>query len=245
MPVPCRRKLKNSTMMYRRDRFLSLLGALLFLLLAILPAGGRAAMTTFGFTNVTHKAMVDVTDQLRVDVIEEGDHAVAFQFFNEGTVCSSITGAYFDGIAAHLNDPMRSTDFAITDSDGAGTGVQFVYRQSPRVWPGAPASFVEDWWAGSSGIRPGVSNFTNAQGQVQEWVRVTFRFADSYSYSDVIADLHAGRLSLGLHIQGLTPPPWDPEATSDAYLMHTPLPASVLLGIFAVGCAGRKLRRFV
>lgn len=231
-------------MTYPRKRFLSLLCALP-LLLAILPAAGRAAMTTFAFRNVTHKAAVDVTDQLRVDVIEEGDHAVAFQFFNEGSTHSSITGAYFDGIAAHLNDPMRRTDFSITDSDGAGTGVQFLLRQPPMVWPGAPPSFVEDWWAGSSGIAPGVSNFTNTADQVQEWVRVTFRFADSYYYPDVIADLHAGRLSLGLHIQGLTPPPWDPEATSDAYMMHSPLPASVLLSVFAVGLAARKLRRFV
>jgi len=66
-----------------RNRFLRLLCVLLFLLLAILPAGVRAEMTTFGFTSVTHKAAVDVTDQLSVDVIEEGDHAVAFQFFNE------------------------------------------------------------------------------------------------------------------------------------------------------------------
>ncbi len=228
-----------------RNRFLRLLCVLLFLLLAILPAGVRAEMTTFGFTSVTHKAAVDVTDQLSVDVIEEGDHAVAFQFFNEGSIDSSITGAYFDGIAAHLSDPMRSTDFSITDSDDSGTGVQFLFRQPPRVWPGSPRSFEEDWWAGSSGIVPGVSNFTDAEGQVQEWVRFTFRFADSYSYGDVIADLHAGRLSLGLHIQGLTPPPWDPEATSDAYMMHSPLPASVLLGVVAVGLAGRKLRKLV
>lgn len=229
----------------RRNRFLRLLCVLLFLLLAILPAAGRAAMTTFAFTNVTHKAAVDVADQLSVDVIEEGEHAVAFQFFNEGPIHSSITGTYFDGIAAHLNDPMGSTDFSITDSDGAGTGVQFLLRQPPVVWPGAPASFVEDWWAGSRGIAPGVDNFANAEGQVQEWVRFTFHFADSYSYSDVIEDLHAGRLSLGLHIQGLTPPPWDPQATSDAYMLHSPLPGSVLLGVFAVGWAGRKLREFV
>lgn len=231
--------------MYRRNRLLGQLWVLLFLVLAVLPAGGRAAMTTFAFYNVTHKAMDDVTDQFRVDVIEEADHAVAFQFFNEGPTHSSITGIYFDGMAGHLNAPMRRGDFSITDSDGAGTNVHFLFRQPPMVWPGAPPSFVEDWWAGSSGITPGVSNFTNAAGQVQEWVRVTFHFADSYSCTDVIADLHAGGLSLGLHIQGLTPPPWDPQATSDAYMVHSPLPASVLLGVFALGWAGRKLRRLV
>ncbi len=94
----------------------------------------------------------------------------------------------------------------------------------------------------------------------EEYVKVAF---DGSDWVDIVGDVDTSSYSLVvdigfLNIGGILDVAvgvWNPLGTGDVYLKSStlagdyvvpvPLPASILLGVFAVGLAGRKLRKFV
>jgi hypothetical protein len=70
-----------------------------------------------------------------------------------------------------------------------------------------------------------------------EWLGILFTLQGTYTPIDVLSAVGTGALRFGLETKFY--------GTEGSFVNTVPLPASVLLVVFAVGVAGRKLRKFV
>jgi hypothetical protein len=218
-----------------KNRQISRLGKFLFfMLLAVLPTQGRGAMT-YEFLRVSDYAAAGGSTVLAPDgssftvtVDASGTSGTLFTLSNlltEGTPV--ITNIWFDLGTGGLSMTSPTYDTATTSS-----GVIF---QSPVSWTNKevtelPSFYAEYQFAAEP---PPTRKGLNAG----ESLGILF----SARYDDVINAFNQNQLRIGLHVQSVG----DGGAYSEWYISQVPLPASVLLGVFAVGLAGRKLRKFI
>ncbi len=216
---------------YLKNHRIKLLCEFLFSLLAILPTQGRAGMILH-FSRFTDNAPTNVASQLSAEVTYD-DSAVSFRFLNEGDTSSVITRVYFQDLTGSLGSAAMTEHFV--DFTANPTTSPSALMEPPGAQP---------WWTpawAAIADRPlpynGIHNYLGSGDQ--DWLTITF---DSTDFSEVLHDLKTGDLRIALHVQGI---PVGTTTMSDSFVNHSPLPASVLLAVFAVGMAGWKLRQFV
>jgi hypothetical protein len=223
--------------------------SLVLVFLVIMPREARAEL--YGFDVVENNSgiagtiatqlSVEVTDPGTTVVIDSVEHnQVLFTFSNTGSEASSITDLYFeDGslllLAAVLDNPPN---------------VDFQSPPNPGNLPGwetldPPFDATSDFSVDSNppqllarGVNPGES------------LGLLYTLQSGGNFADVIAALGLGvtnpdpeaprdSLRIGLHVQGI-----GPNDEGDSFILMTPIPASVVLGILGLGVAGWKLRKY-
>jgi hypothetical protein len=216
-----------------KNRDIRLLCTFLLGLVVILPTQGRAGMI-YKFYNITNNtpADVDVASQLTVEVTDLAPQ-VLFTFKNAGPIASSITDIYFDDGALG----------ALVDLFPSGSGVAFTENAvevvHPPDLPGGELldpAFEATRAFSSDSDDPIMANGVNPG----EYLGILFDLDSGETFNSVLSDLATGDLRIGLHVQAI-----GTDSKSDSFVSVVPLPASALLVVFAVGVAGRKLRKFV
>lgn len=220
-------------------RQFNLLAACLFVVLTVLPTDSRA--DTYGFAAISHNSGTDadtVAGQFSVEVLPVDGDQVSFTFRNTAVMASSITDIYFDDGAL--------LDIAEIKSS---TGVVFSQGANPQNLPGGGA--LDPDFETTAGFLadsdPAVS--PNGVNAANEWVKIIFNLKDDMGFADVIKAINLGftgpfsvdppTLRIGLRAQSI-----GADKESDSFIM-TPVPATILLGVLGLGCAGIKLRKLV
>ncbi len=217
-------------------------------ILLLFASSATAGLTEYGFRNILNTTGLadDIAPQLSFTVEPRGTSQVLFTIYNNrlgwqgytaNPIAGSITAVFFDDGAL----------FGIADVQDS-TGVDFTYPSNQKVLPQGgnvdPAFVVTEGFSAKAVPDP-ISNGVSAG----ESVGIVFNLQTGKSFSNVLAALLADpaneevdSLRLGLHIQNIGN---TGASASDGFVNLVPLPGSVLLGAFAVGLAGRKLRKFV
>ena len=203
-----------------------ILAGALFLLFT--PISSQA--DTFTFYNITNNVNTDLSGQLFVDVTDPGNNRVSFKFSNNVGFASSITDIYFaDGLVLVTTPAPEITT--------SGNGPNFASPATPPELPGSSNKWDVVYSADSD--EPPPLNGIDAAG---EWVTIIFDLASEKSFSDVITDINAGDLLIGLHVQAIGP---NGEG-SDSYVVRVPEPGIlILLGLAmsAIGVASWRMRK--
>jgi len=204
---------------------------------AAIFAGQARAAVTLGFQHITNNNVADATigeAQLFVEVADEGSGQVSFRFFNTGPAASSITDLYFDdGV---LND--------LISIDDSGSGVSFSEGAAPPDLPGGDsivpqfnASFSADSDAPPpiNGVNPG------------EEVTVFFSLDGGNSFTDLLDDIAAGDLRVGIHVQAFASGGSESFINDPGPIDPIPEPGSLvvwsLLGVAGIAYRRRRSRK--
>ena len=183
----------------------------------------RAQADEVGFDNLSNNSgnAPTLAAQFNVDTSAGGD-GIIITLSNDGPSASIITDVYIDDNAGVL-------DFSsYTLPTDWGTPA------SPPTLPTAPVGFVSDFTADSD--PPPVSNGID----ILESAGFSFGLAVGKTAQNVHDALHAGTLSIGIHVQAI-------GNESDTFITnpppdnHVPEPASLLLAL--LGVAGIHYRR--
>jgi len=210
------------------------------LLFSLTPALADTTLYNFTFFNITNNNNEDLSDQLYGVVSSVGDQ-VAFTFYNDVGIASSITDIYFDdgtllGIAS------------ISSSEG----VAFTQPATPGDLPGGndlTPPFVTTKGFSADSDPPAAPNGVNA---ATEWVQIVFDLVGGQTFADTIAALTDKSLRVGLHVQAI-----GALGGSDSYVNNipfdpnqgqVPLPGALVLlgaGLFRLAAYGRRRRNEV
>jgi len=163
---------------------------------------------SFGFSQLSNNAGVDISAQLNVDVADVGGE-VCFTFSNIGPISSVISEIYFDDAPA---GPGNDAGYlGVMTSIGAGWST---YSGSPSDLPGGNTADPAFTTAGSP-IQYATANNPSPKNGIDlgESLDICFTYKNGGDINDVIADLISGALRIGLHIQGI-----GTSGQSDAYI---------------------------
>lgn len=215
---------------------------------AALLAGSTAGFAqasiaaSFRFANVTFNSPANVNtgrDQLMIDVGNDigGSgfgpiHQVRFTFHNIGTMASAITDIYFD-------EGTGGTIDSLAFIENIDESVYFQTGATPSNLPGAseasppfhanPAFSIEAPPPETeNGMNPG------------ETVRIVFNLLPGKTIPDVVTDMVAGNLRVGLNVQGFA------NGGAESFVnLPTPVPEplSLLPGLLFGGLAMYRSRR--
>lgn len=217
--------------MPRRKRLALSLGVL-----AILGSAGAARGVLIGFDCITWNNASNAAigrQQLWMDVTSPRHDQAAFTFYNIGSHRSTIAQIYFE------DGPL-----ALLLSIASSSGVTFTEGGSPKSLPGGNAlnpAFETASRVAAAKPTPhnGVKN-TPMTGN--EWVTLVFALDEGKSYTDVLQDLAASQLRVGLHVQDFA------NGGSETFV-NTPVPEPATLAFGAVAALGvgmiRSPRRVV
>ncbi|MGH7492068.1 MAG: PEP-CTERM sorting domain-containing protein [bacterium] len=172
----------------------SALVACVLLVMGTMPP--NAAALTLSFFNITGNnplAALAGEAQLSVEVTAFASNQVQFQFFNIGTVASSIADIYFDDTSVLLpGGPATIIN---------GSGVSFSQGAAPPNLPGgntvSPAFSVTTGFDYDSD-RPTLDNGVG----LGETLSIILFLQTGKTFADVESDLANGNLRLGMHVQG-------------------------------------------
>ena len=197
-------------------------------------AVSQADAVTYGFGGITGNSAVDTAigeAQLFVDVTDAGGGRVSFYFYNTGPAASSITDIYFD-------DGSLLAIASLIDSDdgvGGSAGVDFSTGASPPDLPGgntASPPFVTTAGFLADSDAPVSSNGINPD----EYLYIIFSLQGSQTFNDVINELAAATLRIGIHVQAFA------SGGSESFINGpTPVPLPAALPLFATALAGGGL----
>jgi hypothetical protein len=183
-------------------------------LLAALSFITPAHAVIYYFHNITNNGGANVAGQLQVDVSAGSNSAsagndVLFTFKNIGSIQSSITDIYFEDTNL-LTLPVVFAQSA---------GVSFAVGANPVALPGASSvNFVTNATLSSDSNSPTQPNGINNTNNGSEWLKMTVALQGSATYLNVINELNAGQLRIGLHIQGFS------NGQSEGYVNNGPTP---------------------
>ena len=202
----------------------------IFMALSMMFIMSVSQATIFSFENITNNSSIQLSDQLSVDVTDGGSseagNLVAFKFYNNVGIASSITDVYFDNGATNL-----FTEFSIFE---VTTGVSFDLNPSPKNLPaGETIDFYSDF--GGDSTAPTSANGVDA---ADEYIIFLGLLDSAFSYDDAIAALFDGGFRVGMHLQAIA---GGGVNDSDSYATVNPVPVpaaawlfgTVLFGFFA------------
>jgi hypothetical protein len=198
-----------------------------------------AQADSFGFSQLSNNAGVDISNQLSVDVKDVGGE-VCFTFSNIGTISSVISEIYFDDAPA---GPGNNTGYLGWMTE-VGSGWSS-YSGSPSDLPGGNTA-IPAFTTDGTPIQYATANNPSPKNGIDlgESLALCFSYKNGGTIDDVIADLVSGALRIGLHIQAI-----GTSGRSDAYITGggtTSVPdggATMLLlgmGIVALGIGSLK-----
>ena len=163
------------------------------------------------FDRVTNNSVVNIEGQLSVDVYSVGDD-VAFKFYNNGPVASSISEIYFyDGVLLDMSSVDDTCEGVDYEDIGNKTSPKTLSGYDPdpallEVFSAIEAESPEPAY----GIKPG------------DWLTITYTLQLGKTYQDLVADLASGEVVVGIHVKSI-----GAGATSDSFI--TPEPATMAL----------------
>lgn len=183
-------------------------------------AGRATAGPVYTFFQITNNGNTNVGGQLKMEV-NAGGPGVLFTFTNEVGTASSITDIYFDD-GSLLAGPSVESQSA---------GVLFSSPASPGNLPGGGAvGFVTSQAFSADSNAPVSANGVNA---AIEWLTLGFTLQGTQTVDDVISELAAGTLRVGLHVQAI-----GTTGGSESYVNVVPLPGAAWAGLSLLGSMG-------
>jgi hypothetical protein len=135
----------------------------------------------------------DIASQLTMDVTESSGKAL-FKLSNSGSISSTITAVYFyDGSLLALST-IQDKDDMINGQLGLAT-VDFStdLPLSPDSLPQYPAALFGADRDAAGGVSNGIDT--------GEWLSFLFDLKPGKTFADLLADLDAGTVYMGLHVQ--------------------------------------------
>jgi hypothetical protein len=226
----------------------------LSLVLVFVSTGARADLFNSWAVVENNSGMPGiVASQLSVEVTDPGSNQALFTFSNTGSHDFFVGDIYFDDGAL----------LGIASIDNSGPGVSFDFPGSPGNLPGGNTVSPPFVTSGSTlhhfsaDANPGAANGVHPG----ESVGIVFDLINGMAFTDVIDSLNVGfdpttyytgsgaydgwtvpSLRIGVHVQGIDGP-WGNDK-SDTYILKTPVPASVIIGMLGICVAGVKLRKY-
>lgn len=208
-----------------RVRSLTFIGIAAGLLVA-----APSAAVSYGFGCITSNTPGDCTiaeAQILVDVTDEGGGDVRFTFTNVGADASSIEGIYFDdgsllGISSIVNGPGVS----FTGGSASPPNLPAANLASPPFVTTSGFLADSDPPTSGNGVQPG------------EFVAIIFDLQGGQTFADVISELDAATLRVGIHVIAFA------SGGSESLVNVVPEPAlgALLLVGIAVACVRRQRR---
>jgi len=166
---------------------------------------------------------------LYVEVADGGAGQVDFTFYNNSLVDSSISEIYFE-------------DNLLLGFAGITNGPETLFGQSarPKNLPGAhvleQVFVTTDEFSFDSEPAP-PQNGVNRNEFVQEWVRITFDLNNGITFPNLIGQLIAGDLRIGVHVIAL------PDGSSESAVL-IPEPVTIcLLGLGSLALLRKRRTR--
>ena len=250
--------------MKRHIVFLSL--ALIFV--AILSTEARADLYHFGAISDNSGVSGLMATQLSLDVTAYGNNKVLFEFKNNiapyavGSPEEGIIGSLFfeggplSGIASIIADPLNAANPVhfkaplnpVSKNFPEGGTLSSPFQTTPHLWSTNVGSIA-------NGVNPG------------EQVGIVFDLINGKNFGNVITAINSGftssdpsifdnkgnliypgtTLRIGVHVQNLGGDE-NGDGTlgdySDSFILTTPVPASVIIGMLGICVAGLKLRKY-
>ena len=202
-----------------------------FVALAMMFVVSVAQAETLSFENITNNSSIQLSSQLFVDISAQRNEfgsGVAFTFYNNVGIDSSITDVYFD---IGSNAGLFSSLFIAEQS----SGVSFDLTPHPENLPsGETIGFYSDFGGDSTGAV--AANGVNAIG---EYVTFLAILGSGFSYDDALAEILNGSVRLGMHVQAIAGAGANDSDSYATNVSTVPVPAAAwlfgtaLFGFFA------------
>lgn len=176
------------------------------------------------FERITDNSDINIESQFSVDIFAVGEN-VAFKFYNDGPISSSISEIYFyDGVLLNMYSIDDSFEGVNFENIGDPTSPQELpgYQAEQNLVVLLTATEAENPEP-ANGIKPG------------EWLQIGYSLLPGKNLNDLLNEMAMGEVVIGIHVKAINVDPHSPEAGdySDSFITDpstlVPEPATLLL----------------